>query len=45
MRKDWLQIFDYEIDSDVVSANIDALFKEEIDVKAKTFGYMKKLKQ
>lgn len=33
-----LQIFDYEIDSDVVSANIDALLKEEIDFEAKIFG-------
>lgn len=37
-RKAWLQSFDYEIDSDVVSANIDALLKEEIDVEAEPFG-------
>ena len=30
--------FDYEIDSDVVSTNIDALLKEKIDVEAKPFG-------
>ena len=37
-RKAWLQSFEYEVDSDVVSANIDALLKEEIDFKGKPFG-------
>ena len=36
--KDWLKSFDYEIDSDVVSVNIGALSKEEIDVEDIPFG-------
>ena len=30
-RKAWLQGFDYEIDSDLVNANIVALLREEIE--------------
>jgi len=37
-RKAWLQSFDYEIDSDVVSANIEAFLNEKIDAEAKIFG-------
>ena len=37
-RKAWLQSFEYEIDSDDISENIDALLKEEIDVEAEPFG-------
>ena len=37
-RKAWLKPFDYEVDNDNASANIDALLKEEIDAYAKPFG-------
>ena len=36
-RKAWLQHFNYEIDSDLVSANIVTPLKEEIDIAAKPF--------
>lgn len=36
--KAWLKNFEYQIDSDVVSANIDALLKEEINIEAEPFG-------
>ena len=38
LRKAWLQSFDYEIDSDLVSANIVALLNEEMDVEVEPFG-------
>lgn len=37
-RKVWLQIFEYEIDSNVISVDIHALLKEEIDVEVQPFG-------
>lgn len=37
-RKAWLQGFDYEIDSDLVNANIIALLKEEMEKEAESFG-------
>ena len=38
LRMAWLNFFEYEINNDIVSANIDAVLNEEIDVKVEPFG-------